>query len=62
MTILVPLLVALGASGAGGRPQVGDLAPDFKLPGSTGEVVSLAEYRGKKPVILAFFPKAFTPG
>ena len=60
MKILLPLLVALAAPG--GRPQVGDAAPDFKLSGSDGQTVSLAAYKGKKTVVLAFFPKAFTGG
>ena len=59
MKNLLPLVLTLAA--AGGRPQVGDVAPDFKLPGSNGQSVSLADLKGKK-VVLAFFPKAFTGG
>lgn len=40
---------------------VGDKAPDFKLTSDSGEVVSLADFRGKK-VILYFYPKDDTPG
>ena len=40
---------------------VGDPAPDFKLPGSDGQVHSLSAYKGKT-VVLAWFPKAFTGG
>ena len=40
----------------------GDAAPDFKLPGSDGKTYSLADFRGKQAVVLAWFPKAFTPG
>ncbi len=40
----------------------GDVAPDFKLPGSDGKTYSLADFRGKQAVVLAWFPKAFTPG
>jgi peroxiredoxin Q/BCP len=60
MMMLLPLLVAFAAPG--GRPQVGDAAPDFKLPGSDGQTASLSAYKGKKTVVLAFFPKAFTGG
>ncbi len=60
MKNLLPLVLALAA--AGGRPQVGEVAPDFKLPGSNGQSVSLADLKGKKAVVLAFFPKAFTGG
>ena len=42
--------------------KVGDEAPDFKLPGSDGEDYTLKQFKGKKPVVLAFFPKAFTGG
>jgi len=42
--------------------KVGDTAPDFKLRASTGKEISLSDYKGKKLVILAFFPAAFTGG
>ena len=41
--------------------KVGDMAPDFSLPGSDGKVHKLSDYRGKT-VVLAWFPKAFTGG
>ena len=42
--------------------KVGDLAPDFTLPDTKGQPVHLADYRGKKNVILAFYVLAFTGG
>lgn len=42
--------------------RVGDRAPDFSLPDDSGAPVALADLRGKRPVLLAFYPKAFTPG
>ena len=39
--------------------KVGDKAPDFSLPSTTGEKISLSEYRGKKPVVLFFYLFAF---
>jgi len=42
--------------------KVGDAAPDFTLPATTGSEVRLSEFRGKKVVVLAFFPAAFTGG
>jgi peroxiredoxin Q/BCP len=41
--------------------NVGDRAPDFKLPGSDGKTHSLSDYKGQT-VVLAWFPKAFTGG
>jgi peroxiredoxin Q/BCP len=42
--------------------EVGDVAPDFELPGSDGETYRLEDYRGKSAVVIAWFPKAFTGG
>ncbi len=42
--------------------NVGDIEPDFSLPYSTGETVSLKDYLGKKRVVLYFYPKDNTPG
>jgi peroxiredoxin Q/BCP len=40
----------------------GDEAPDFTLPDSSNKPVKLSDFRGKKIVVLAFFPAAFTAG
>jgi peroxiredoxin Q/BCP len=40
--------------------QVGDKAPDFSLPSTTAEKVSLADFIGKKPVVVFFYVYAFT--
>ena len=42
--------------------KVGDMAPDFTLPSTAGGQVKLSDFRGKKNVVLAFFPAAFTGG
>lgn len=42
--------------------EVGDMAPDFELPGSDGETYRLADYRGEQAVVLAWFPRAYTSG
>jgi peroxiredoxin Q/BCP len=42
--------------------KVGDKAPDWTLQASDGKTYSLSQFKGKQPVVLAFFPKAFTPG
>ena len=41
-------------------PAAGERAPEFSLKSTTGEVVALSSFRGKKHVLLAFFPLAFT--
>ena len=41
-------------------PQVGEIAPDFTAPSTSGSDVTLSSFRGKKNVLLAFFPLAFT--
>jgi peroxiredoxin Q/BCP len=43
-------------------PNVGDDAPDFSLKGSDGVVYKLSDLKGKKAVVVAWFPKAFTGG
>jgi len=40
---------------------IGDVAPDFELPASGNRTVKLSEFRGKKNVLLAFYPFAFSP-
>ena len=66
-------LAAIPAAGvwaqapAGAKPMsstlnVGDTAPDFTLPSTAGGKVTLSDFRGKKTVVLAFFPAAFTGG
>jgi len=42
--------------------RVGDAAPDFTLPASDGRTYSLGDFRGRKAVVIAWFPKAFTGG
>ena len=41
--------------------KVGDPAPPFALPSLKGETVSLAQYLGRRNVILSFVPAAWTP-
>jgi peroxiredoxin len=42
--------------------KVGDTAPDFTLPSQTGTSVSLKDFKGKKNVIVYFYPKDNSPG
>ena len=40
----------------------GATAPLFTAPLKTGEIVGITDYRGKKNVVLFFYPRDFTPG
>ena len=55
-------LVLTAGSVAAQDLKVGDPAPGFKLPASDGKTYSLADFKGKKAVVVAWFPKAFTSG
>ena len=69
LTLLTVVLVGLAAGQAwaqGDGPQVGDMAPDFSLPGAskagvTEKALRLADFRGQT-VVISFFPKARTKG
>ena len=42
--------------------EPGDIAPEFSLQGTDGQIHRLTDYRGKETVVLAWFPKAYTRG
>jgi peroxiredoxin len=44
-----------------GALEVGAPAPDFTLPSTTGEPISLSQFRGKKLVLLEFYGVDFAP-
>jgi len=46
----------------GHLPQVGEPAPDFKLPSTEDKDVSLSDFKGKQAVVLYFYPRDDTPG
>jgi cytochrome oxidase Cu insertion factor (SCO1/SenC/PrrC family) len=63
------VLLALAAMAVAQQPappkthlKVGDAAPDFTLPDTTGKQVKLSDFKGKKNVVLAFYVLAFTGG
>lgn len=62
VAVAVSMALVGVAVAAEGELRVGDKAPDFELKGSDGKTYRLADYNGKKPVVLAWFPKAFTGG
>ena len=63
-SLALPALGQLNAPGADNSPKVGDLAPDFQIPGPArgAPPSNLKDFQGKKKVLLMFFPGAFTPG
>lgn len=56
MSPIGPALALVAALAAGEK------APDFSLPSTAGGDVRLSDFRGKGPVLVAFFPAVFTPG
>jgi peroxiredoxin Q/BCP len=61
MGLVATLAAGMAAQGAA-ELKVGDMAPDFTLPGTDGKTHKLSEYRGKQAVVVAWFPRAFTQG
>jgi|GEM_PF-515100 AhpC/TSA family len=57
------LLVAvlLGTTGVSFAIEVGDKAPDFKLPATNGVDIALSDFRGKKWVLIEFYGADFAP-
>src|SRR5262245_29629133 len=64
LAIAIPAFGQLTAGGPDNSPKIGDLAPDFQIPGPQrgAPPTSLKDFQGKKKVLLMFFPGAFTPG
>jgi thioredoxin-dependent peroxiredoxin len=60
---LAALVAAAGtAAEAQEGPKVGDKAPEFEMKGSDGKTYKLSDFKGKKAVVVAWYPKAFTGG
>lgn len=56
------LVLATGAVAPAAELAVGDEAPDFTLAASDGRTYKLSDFKGKRAVVVAWFPKAFTSG
>jgi hypothetical protein len=55
----------LQVPGADNTPKLGEKPPDFELPNGLGpqaKSIGMKDFAGKKKVLLAFFPAAFTAG
>jgi peroxiredoxin Q/BCP len=59
---LLALVVQSADAADGPMLKKGDVAPDFSLKGSDGKTHKLSSFKGKKAVVLAWYPKAFTGG
>jgi hypothetical protein len=57
----VALASALVVPGVSLAVEVGEQAPDFVLPSTTGEKISLHQFRGKHMVLLEFYGADFFP-
>ena len=54
------VVACLSLSARGQELKVGQNAPDFSLQGSDGKTYTLSQFKGKKAVVIAWFPKANT--
>lgn len=61
-TLALVIILGTGAVAQAAELSVGDKAPDFKLVASDGKTYRLSDFKGKKAVVLAWFPRAFTQG
>ncbi|MCC7416400.1 MAG: redoxin domain-containing protein [Acidobacteria bacterium] len=64
-SVLAAALAAAAAVAQSPAPvelKVGDRAPAFSLQGTDGKVHALSDYAGKRAVVVAWFPAAFTSG
>jgi peroxiredoxin len=55
-------IISKGGKNLNGSLKIGDSAPDFSLPSTTKEKLSLSDYRGIKNIVVAFYGMDFTPG
>jgi len=62
MLIICSLASVVGFSAFATDLKVGDDAPNFNLQATTGDYYQLSDYKGKKAVVLAWYPMANTRG
>jgi peroxiredoxin Q/BCP len=60
--LLSATLLCTGLTANAESLKVGDMAPAFTLEASDGNTYELAFFRGKRAVVIAWFPKAYTRG
>lgn len=62
LVALALLLITSVATVTAAELKVGADAPDFTMKGSDGKTYKLADFKGKKAFVIAWYPKAFTGG
>ena len=62
LAVAVVAMAAAQTPGGAVDLKVGDPAPNFTLQASDGKTYTLADFKGKQAVVLAWFPKAATQG
>ena len=61
LSLLVAGLWAIAGAGPATALEVGEKAPDFTLSSTTGQKISLSQFRGKKLVLIEFYVHDFGP-
>lgn len=63
-TLIIGVGVAMsaGMSAEAAEIKVGAKAPEFEMKGSDGKTYKLSQFKNKKAVVVAWYPKAFTGG
>jgi hypothetical protein len=59
--LVAALAIVVVTSGPARALEVGESAPDFRLPSTFGRDISLSEYRGKQWVLIEFYGADFAP-
>lgn len=62
LLLAIPLCFMASMAWAVELPKVGTEAPSFEMKGSDGKLYSSKDFVGKKAVVIAWYPKAFTGG
>ncbi len=62
LALAVAVVVSSPKTARAADLKAGDEAPGFELKASDGKTYKLSDFKGKKAVVVAWFPKAFTGG
>ncbi len=57
----VLIVGVLGGAGVATALEVGEKAPDFTLPSTIGETISLSQFQGKQFVLIEFYGQDYSP-